>query len=112
MNSIPALVSLTATQIPIIGPERRFITRLEALRLQGFPENHKLPTEREAAFEALGNAVHVDMVTLLAGRLFGAASEAKKNLSGQPSASQEQPFRLSSTPNGVPGQEQPAVGVG
>jgi DNA (cytosine-5)-methyltransferase 1 len=69
-TSIPALVSLTTTQVPIIGPRRRFVTRQEALRLQGFPIDHELPASREAAFEALGNAVHVGMVTLLAGRLF------------------------------------------
>ena len=43
MSSIPALVSLTTTQIPIIGPRRRFITQVEALRLQGFPDDHALP---------------------------------------------------------------------
>lgn len=68
MSSIPALVSLTTTQIPIIGPRRRFITPIEALRLQGFPDGHRLPGTREAAFRALGNAVHVGVATEIAAR--------------------------------------------
>lgn len=71
MHSIPALVALTTTQIPIIGPSRRYITRVEALRLQGFPGALQLPTDREAAFRALGNAVHVQVATVIAARLLG-----------------------------------------
>jgi DNA (cytosine-5)-methyltransferase 1 len=71
MHSIPALVALTTTQIPIIGPLRRFITRAEALRFQGFPDGHQLPTDRDAAFRALGNAVHVDVARSIAARLLG-----------------------------------------
>lgn len=61
-SSIPALVAMTTTQIPILGPKRRFITRVEGLRLQQFPDNHRLPARREKAFAALGNAVHVSVV--------------------------------------------------
>jgi DNA (cytosine-5)-methyltransferase 1 len=71
MRSIPALVSLTTTQIPIIGPLRRYITRVEALRFQGFPDSHELPTDRDAAFRALGNAVHVGVAGSIASRLLG-----------------------------------------
>ncbi len=73
-TSIPALVAMTTTQIPILGPERRFITRVEALRLQGFRDNHQLPVSREKAFKALGNAVHVGVVEAIARRLVGAAN--------------------------------------
>lgn len=69
MTSIPALVSLTTTQVPIIGPQRRFISRAEGLRLQGFPDYHELPLSRPAAFQALGNAVHVGTMQLVAARL-------------------------------------------
>ncbi len=71
MYSIPALVALTTTQIPIIGPMRRYITRVEGLRLQGFPDSHRLPVDRQAAFHALGNAVHVDVARAIASRLLG-----------------------------------------
>jgi DNA (cytosine-5)-methyltransferase 1 len=70
-TSCPALVAMTTTQIPILGPKRRFITRTEGLRLQGFPDGHKLPDSREAAFNALGNAVHVKVVKAIATRLLG-----------------------------------------
>ncbi len=53
---------MTTTQIPILGPKRRFISRVEGLRLQGFPDDHELPVARDEAFQALGNAVHVGVV--------------------------------------------------
>jgi len=70
----PALVSMTATQIPILGPKRRFLTRAEGLLIQGFPKDHVLPASRAAAFAALGNAVHVGVVSEIAGRLLGQRS--------------------------------------
>jgi len=65
-SSCPALVAMTTTQIPILGPKRRFITRTEGLRLQGFPEDHQLPSSHEHAFAALGNAVHVGVAQAIA----------------------------------------------
>lgn len=62
----PALIAMTSTQIPILGPQRRFLTRIEGLRLQGFDDNHKLPPSRIASFKALGNAVHVGVVQEIA----------------------------------------------
>jgi DNA (cytosine-5)-methyltransferase 1 len=70
-TAIPALVSLTATQIPIIGPLRRYLTRSEALTLQGFPYQFELPANRELAFQAIGNAVHVGVATEVTARLLG-----------------------------------------
>ncbi len=65
----PALVAMTTTQIPLLGPKRRFITRIEGLRLQGFPDDHRLPESRARAFAALGNAVHVGVLRAIARRL-------------------------------------------
>lgn len=78
ITAIPALVSLTTSQIPIIGPKRRYITRGEALRLQGFPSDFELPSTRELAFQALGNAVHVGVATAVASRLLGQDGSAPK----------------------------------
>jgi len=68
-TSAPALVAMTTTQIPILGPQRRFLTRQEGLLLQGFPGRHKLPVSRQRAFSALGNAVHTEVAFAIAHRL-------------------------------------------
>lgn len=70
-TSSPALVAMTVTQIPILGPERRFLSRREGLRLQGLPDTHRLPQSRERAFAALGNAVHTEVAYAIAKRLLG-----------------------------------------
>lgn len=68
-TTVPALVAMTSTQIPILGPQRRFLSRIEALRLQGFPDSHALPNSRDRAFKALGNAVHAGVVEAIAKQL-------------------------------------------
>ena len=73
MTSSPALVAMTPTQIPFLGPARRFLSRVEGLRLQGFPDEHRLPAGRQEAFQALGNAVHVGLVEDVATRMLAAA---------------------------------------
>lgn len=78
-TSCPALVAMTTTQIPILGPKRRFVTRIEGLRLQGFPDHHQLPRLRDAAFNALGNAVHVAVVRAIAERLIGKRAAAPRS---------------------------------
>jgi len=78
-TSVPALVAMTVTQIPILGKKRRYITRREGLRLQGFSDEFRLPESRSAAFAALGNAVHAstakEIVTSALGTMPGALSQ-------------------------------------
>ena len=70
----PSLVAMTSTQIPILGPERRHLSRVEGLRLQGFHDELCVPASRTATFKGLGNAVHVDVVYEVARRLLRAES--------------------------------------
>lgn len=68
-SACPSLVAMTSTQIPLLGPEKRFLTRIEGLRLQGFPDTHQIPQSRSKAFQALGNAVHVGVASVIAKKL-------------------------------------------
>ena len=69
IETVPSLVAMTSTQIPILGPKRRHLSRVEGLRLQGFPDDFHVPDSRTATFRALGNAVHVGVVYEIAARL-------------------------------------------
>lgn len=63
----PSLVTVS-TQIPIIGWENRYITPEEGARIQSF-ENIILPENLGSCFGALGNAVNVNLVNLIASNL-------------------------------------------
>lgn len=67
VDFFPSLVC-TNTQIPIIGWQKRYITRKEGLKLQSL-EGIKLPEHDNAAFRALGNAVNSKIVKLIVAQL-------------------------------------------
>ena len=69
-NYSPALVASTSTQRPIIGWAGRYISSVEAARLQDL-EGLKLPTTESSTFKALGNAVNAKVVRLIAANLVG-----------------------------------------
>lgn len=73
----PALIAMTESQVPIYGPYGRYLTRVEGLRLQGLPDSFALPKTRAAAFRALGNGVHANVVQSIAELLLGQRKESK-----------------------------------
>ena len=81
-SNSPSLVAMTSTQIPILGPLRRHLSRVEGLRLQGFPDDFHVPDSRTATFKALGNAVHVGVVHQIAARLFRSDDSITENIDG------------------------------
>ena len=78
----PSLVAMTSTQIPILGPKSRHLSRVEGLRLQGFPDDFLVPESRTATFRALGNAVHVGVVHRIAARLLCKGNPALESADG------------------------------
>jgi len=66
---VPTIVSLNSSQRPIYGRYKRHLTITEISKAFGFPDEMKLPSGSVAATKALGNAVHADVVRLVASRL-------------------------------------------
>ena len=64
-TTAPSLVAMTATQVPIITWENRYMTPTECKRLQSM-DALELPEQDTRAYAALGNAVNVDVAQLVA----------------------------------------------
>lgn len=77
-RTAPSLIAMTTTQVPIIAWERRYMTPRECARLQSMSGLRHLPKSEEKAFAALGNAVNVDVVELVANALIGASNARQK----------------------------------
>jgi len=58
----PSLVSMTTTQIPIVGWEKRYMALNECLRLQSMEGLKHLPPTQAKQIRAIGNAVNVHVV--------------------------------------------------
>ena len=56
----PALVAMDHR--PIYGPEKRFLTPIEGLRLQSFPDDFLYDENEKELFKQLGNAVNVKVI--------------------------------------------------
>jgi len=83
-TTIPSLVAMTATQVPIIAWENRYVTPKECLRLQSMDGLRYLPESRGRVYEALGNAINVKVAKLVAKALVGESIPSKQELEQMP----------------------------
>ena len=65
-TTAPSLVAMTATQVPIVTWEERYMTPEECKRLQSMASLKHLPESNSKAYKALGNAINVEVATKVA----------------------------------------------
>ena len=61
-SAAPSLVASTASQIPVVAWQRRYMTIRECARLQSLGSLKFLPVSKSRAIRALGNAVNADVI--------------------------------------------------
>lgn len=93
-TTAPSLVAMTTSQVPVIAWERRYMTPRECSRLQSMGNLKHLPTPKEAAYKALGNAVNVSVVEAIAQSLLTLAKCHRNK--GRESTSRKSPVRRES----------------
>lgn len=71
--TVPSLVAMTTTQVPIVGWEKRYMTVKECARLQSLQSLRHWPESDDRAYKALGNAVNAKLISILAEALIGKA---------------------------------------
>lgn len=79
-TTAPSLVAMTATQVPIIAWQNRYMTPRECSRIQsmnGRKGLKALPKSDNKAYEALGNAINVKVAKLVAKALVGEAVKSR-----------------------------------
>ena len=77
-TTAPSLVAMTTTQVPIIAWEKRYMTPRECCRLQSMHELECLPSSESKTYKALGNAVNVRLVEMIAESLLPHTSISKR----------------------------------
>ena len=78
-TTAPSLVAMTTTQVPIIAWEKRYMTPRECCILQSMHELEVLPSSDTNTYKALGNAVNVRLVEMIAESLLRHTSISKRH---------------------------------
>jgi DNA (cytosine-5)-methyltransferase 1 len=76
-TTAPSLIAMTTTQVPIIAWEMRYMTPRECAKLQSMESLNVLPDASIAAYKALGNAINVHVMRLIAQALVGKGHNEK-----------------------------------
>ena len=64
-DKIPSLIAMNTTQRPIVGHQMRYISKMEAAKLQNLHSLSYIPNNDRLAFKSFGNAVNAKIVELL-----------------------------------------------